>query len=234
MEKVEKNENKIIFITDMNTTLANAIRRSANEIQILAIDEVDIYKNDSALYDEVLAHRIGLIPLKNQKIKEGEHIELKLKSSADDETKYVLSGEFGDLPVYSEIPLTIVSGKQKIEIVAKAKQGTGITHSKFSPGVLFYRNLSKVTISKEAEKNKGIAEKYPDIFMFDEKLKVIDETKVDLELEDVNDIEGVSIVPTEKLVYTIESWGQISAEDLFKESVKVLSKNLDAVSKSLK
>lgn len=234
MEKIEKKENKIVFITDMDTTLANAIRRSANEIQILAIDEVDIYKNDSALYDEVLAHRIGLIPLKNQKIKEGEHIELKLKSSANDETRYVLSGEFGDLPVYSEIPLTIISGKQKIEIVAKARQGIGVNHSKFSPGILFYRNLSKITISKEAEKNKEIAEKYSNVFTFDGKLKVIDETKVDLELEDVNDIEGVSIAPTENLVYTIESWGQISADDLFKESIKVLGKNLDAVSKALK
>jgi DNA-directed RNA polymerase subunit D len=67
MEKIQKSKDKIIFKTDMNIPLANAIRRSANEIPILAINEVDIYKNDSVLYDEFLAHRIGLIPLKNQK-----------------------------------------------------------------------------------------------------------------------------------------------------------------------
>ena len=63
---IKKSDDKIIFNTDMSISLLNALRRSVNEIPILAIDSLEISKNDSALYDEIIAHRVGLIPLKNE------------------------------------------------------------------------------------------------------------------------------------------------------------------------
>ena len=57
----------------------------------MAVEEIDIYKNDSALYDDFLAHRIGLIPLKNQKLKEGDVVEMKLSVKADGKMKEVLA-----------------------------------------------------------------------------------------------------------------------------------------------
>ena len=65
METIEKTKTRIGFITNIDESLANAIRRSSSEIPVLAIEEVEFHKNDSALYDEILAHRIGLIPLKD-------------------------------------------------------------------------------------------------------------------------------------------------------------------------
>ena len=64
MEIIERKENQITFRAEISDSLANAVRRYINQIPILAIDEVEIYKNDSPLYDETVAHRIGLIPLK--------------------------------------------------------------------------------------------------------------------------------------------------------------------------
>ena len=58
METIKKTSEELVFTVDMNVSLANAIRRSAGEIEVLAIDECDIYKNDSALYDEIIAHRL--------------------------------------------------------------------------------------------------------------------------------------------------------------------------------
>jgi DNA-directed RNA polymerase alpha subunit len=55
MKKIEKNENQIIFTAGMNETIANSIRRYIGQIPVLAIDEVEISKNDSALYDETIA-----------------------------------------------------------------------------------------------------------------------------------------------------------------------------------
>ena len=66
-KNLDKEKQKLSFVTDMSTSLANAIRRSVLEIPVMAIDEVEIVKNDSALYDEIIAHRIGLIPIKTEK-----------------------------------------------------------------------------------------------------------------------------------------------------------------------
>ena len=67
METVQNTSGKLIMRIPANEPLANAIRRSVSEVPTLAIDEVEIFKNDSALYDEVLAHRFGLVPLKMEK-----------------------------------------------------------------------------------------------------------------------------------------------------------------------
>lgn len=235
MEKIIKNESKIVFLTDMNFTLANALRRSTSEIPTLAIDEVDIYKNDSALYDEVLAHRMALVPIKNQKVKDGEFVQMKLNAKASGKQMEVLSGEFGENSVYSNIPLVILDKDQELEVVAKARQGKAIEHSKFAPGLVYYRLLNKIQIGKEAEKKQELSVLYPEAFSFDNgKLKVKNEWAFDLEVDDLKDFEGITLTPTEEIVYSIESWGQMDAEDIFNEAVKALNKNLDEVTKALK
>jgi len=235
MEKISNKNNKLVFKTDMNVTLANAIRRSANEVPVLAVAEVDIYKNDSALYDEVIAHRIGLIPLKNQKVKEDEAIEIRLSVKANGKLKEVLAKDLGEEVVYDNIPIVLLDKEQEIEVVAKAKQGKGIQHAKYSPGLLHYKHYNKVELSKDAEKSQELATLYPEVFSFEgDKLKVKNDGAFDLDGEDLAEFKGVKVTPTEQLVYTIESWGQIDAEDIFKESVKALNKNLDELSKELK
>src|SRR3989344_4780539 len=80
MQLIQKTPEKLILRMNANYGLANAIRRSIEEIPVLAIDEVEFFKNDSALYDEFLAHRIGLIPLKTEsKLGSKTNVSLKLK-----------------------------------------------------------------------------------------------------------------------------------------------------------
>ena len=65
MEK--KTQDILVLRVHADESLANAVRRSVAEVPTLAIDEVEIYKNDSPLYDEMLALRLGLVPLKTEK-----------------------------------------------------------------------------------------------------------------------------------------------------------------------
>ncbi|GBE59849.1 DNA-directed RNA polymerase I RPAC1 [Babesia ovata] len=53
----------IAEIEGLNVTIANAIRRILlAEVPTLAIESVHIYQNTGVIQDEVLAHRLGLVP----------------------------------------------------------------------------------------------------------------------------------------------------------------------------
>jgi DNA-directed RNA polymerase subunit D len=234
MESIEKTPEKIKFIGEISTSLANAIRRSVKEIPILAVGECDVYKNDSALYDEIIAHRLGLVPLKNQKVKSGANIELKMKAKGKGENTEVLAGELGDSVIYPEMPIVLLEDGQEVEIVAKARVGIGKEHAKFVPGLLYYKQLPKITITREGEGHSELAELYPEIFEFDSRLKVKNAAACDLDSEDIKDFKGVEIEFTNDLVFFIESWGQIKAEEIFTEACKALKANLSEVSKAIK
>jgi len=102
-------------------------------------------------------------------------------------------------------------------------------------GLIFYKHLPKIKISSEGEKQSELAEIYPDVFeMFGEKLKVKNAIACDLDQEDMVNYPGVSIEFNNDLVFTIESWGQIGAEEIFIEASKALKGNLSEISKAIK
>ncbi|MFH0808057.1 MAG: DNA-directed RNA polymerase subunit D [archaeon] len=235
MEIIKNTNEEIVFGTKINVSLANAIRRSVGEIDVLAIDECDIYKNDSALYDEIIAHRLGLLSLKNQKMKKDEVVEYKLKAKGKGDGAMVLAGELGDDIVYPESPIVLLGEGQQLEIVAKARAGKGIDHAKFMPGLAYYKHLAKIKISGEGEKQTELVSLYPEVFeMYGEKVKVKDASKCDLDVEDMEEYPGVSISFGDELVFTIESWGQMEAKKIFVEACKALKDNLSLVSKAVK
>ena len=60
-------ENNARFqLAGCTTPFANSIRRAMiGEVPTLAIETVKIYDNTSALFDEMLTHRLGLIPIRS-------------------------------------------------------------------------------------------------------------------------------------------------------------------------
>ena len=235
MKLIAKDKEKVRVISDLDVSLANAIRRSVNEVPILAIDEVDIYKNDSALYDEIIAHRLGLVVLKNQKLKGDKSVEMKMKVKGKGDRTEVIAGELGDSIVYPETLIVLIDEGKEIELVARAKVGKGIAHAKYSPGVIFYKHLPKIKISGDGEKQTELAEIYPDTFeMFGEKLKVKDAASGDIDSEDMVNYPGVKVEFDNNLVIDVESWGQIDSVEVFTEACKALKDNLSEVSKAIK
>ena len=238
MELVNKKNNKIVFKAEIEESLANAIRRYIGEIPILAVDEVEISKNDSPLYDETISHRIGLIPIKTDKVvTEKTKGQLKLSVKKDGT---VNSGELkGDVDiVYDNIPITILTKGQELELSASVKSGKGNEHARFSPGLMFYRSMAEITMDKEFIEevkkvcpNNEIREKGNKIIVIDDKEKGICDV-----------CEGICEGKKEKsetnygdeLIISIEPFGQIDAREIFKKSINAIRKDLTEVSKKIK
>ncbi len=237
MKKIEKTENQIIFTAEIEETVTNSIRRYVNQIPILAVDEVEISKNDSALYDETVAHRIGLIPLKMEGSLTKKPGKLKLDVKKEG---VVYSEELKGNPavVHKNMPITLLNNNQELQIVATIKAGKGSEHSKFSPGLIFYRNVVEIVVDKEFYEE--IRKVCPDAEIKEkgDKIIIIDDKKG--EVADV--CEGIldkkkkkaEINPTGELIITIESFGQISVEDIFKKSIETLKKDFASVAKEIK
>ena len=61
-----KEQGKVSFILkDSTPAFANTLRRlMIDDVPAMAIEDVEFQKNNSILYDEMIAHRLGLVPLK--------------------------------------------------------------------------------------------------------------------------------------------------------------------------
>ena len=252
MELIKKTKEKIVFSAETNESMANAIRRSVNEIPILAVDEIEFFKNDSALYDEIIAHRIGLIPLKMEKSvvsmekcsckeKGCSKCTVQLKLSAKGPcTVYSKSLKGGAEIVYDKMPIVLLTDGQEIELVAKARLGKGIEHVKFAPGIIYYRNRAKIEISKDCDLCEECIKVCPaKILSKDKKISVKDEYMCDLceacvEAGKKQGKECIKISPSGEILFFVESFGQIDAKEIFEEAVSTLNKNLDQLNKELK
>jgi len=222
---------------DINESLANSIRRSVFEIPILAVEELEVSKNESPSYNETIAHRVGLIPLKKSSIQTKKNLPVfKLDSKGPG---FVYSRDLkGELEFISgDMPITYLGEGQGLSFVAKTCVGTGLEHSKFLPGFIFYRKFFDVKIDKKC--SKEILE-FPGNLLEEKKgvIKIkegLDESTL-INFREFSKKFGkdlVKINPTGDLFLTIESFGQISPKKIFEESIKELKKNLKEFSKKL-
>ena len=179
-------DDEIIFIVkDAEVPFINAIRRVAMvNVPKIAIEDVNIIRNDSAMFNEVLAHRLGLTPLVSDlDALEGlplpedpewedfnSGILFKLQATGPNkpgETKVVyskdlISSDSRIKPVYDTIPLVKLKDEQEINIEASAKVGYGKEHAKWMPTtVCAYKQYPEITFNDDVEIDYDCAQACP-------------------------------------------------------------------------
>jgi len=159
----KKQGNTITFtLSGVNGKLVNALRRIIIAgVPTIAVEKVTYYSNSSVLNDEVISHRLGLVPLKtdlktytmpSECTCKGEgcgKCTLVLTLEAEG-PKTVYSGELNStdpkvVPVYDKIPIIKLAGNQKIKLEAKANLGIGRDHIKWQAGLASYELKEKDT-----------------------------------------------------------------------------------------
>ena len=249
-----KDGRKISFlIKGIDSSFANAIRRAVvEEVPTMAIEEVEIKKNSSILYDEMVAHRLGLTPLKTdlksytlpERCKcKGEGcarcqttITLKTKEAGIIKASLLKSKDESIKPVYSDMPITKLLKGQSVELVATAVLGKGKIHSKWSPGHIFYYNEAKITVNNDEKLLEEFKDKYPpQIF---DKAGRIDRNLINTP-ELINACEDISkLIEIEKkddsFIFILESWGQLDPKTIILEAAKQVDKQLEEITALIK
>lgn len=233
METITNKGNKLVFSAEIGNTLINSIRRHVNEIPVLAVNEVEIAKNGSALHDETLAHRIGLVPLKNKK--SAKEMNLKVEREGT-----IYSGDMeGDAEVvYEKMPLTLLNKGQQIDLKAHLNQGKGSYHAKYTPGIMFFREEKEITLPKENKEE--IQKNFPEAEIKESGQKIVVKDNGEKDIGDF--VEGLAdrkdetteVRITGNVIVTIESFGQMKPSEIFKKAIEQLKTDLETVSKTVK
>lgn len=155
---MEDAEDRVSLQLDgVDRTYANAVRRFClSEVPSMAIDDVVILENSSVLYDEILAHRLGMVPLKTdleryilpEKCDCGTplgcqkcRVLLVLDASAQEKTRTVYSGDLVSedreiSPISASIPIVKLAPGQTVKLEAYARLGRGKEHAKWQPATI--------------------------------------------------------------------------------------------------
>ncbi|MBD3353348.1 MAG: DNA-directed RNA polymerase subunit D [Candidatus Lokiarchaeota archaeon] len=168
-----KNDNidMIRFVLeDVSLELANGFRRIIlSEVPCMAVDEVIFLENDSPLFDEIIAHRLGLIPLKsdienynlpNQCDCGGVgctlcRAELTCTIQADLDgtlvkSKDLISTDPNIVPVNDKIIIAKLQKGSSLEFEAYTRLGIGRDHAKWQPvSTVGFGNFPDVTIDSK-------------------------------------------------------------------------------------
>lgn len=162
---LNKRDFEISFLVEgINSAFANELRRiMMGEVPTMAIEWVDFRANETPMPDELMANRLGQIPLtfdrKAYEIPgdckcEGKgcsrcQTELVLKKKGPG---MVYSGDLkskdkGVRPVFDKIPIVELFEGQELEFEAVAQLGFGKNHAKWQAAVVGYKNVPNITIS---------------------------------------------------------------------------------------
>ncbi|MDD9953291.1 MAG: DNA-directed RNA polymerase subunit D [Candidatus Woesearchaeota archaeon] len=151
--------NKLDFELQGQDWYANTIRRLIlNEVPTMAVELVEIAANDSILYDEMVAHRLGLIPLTTdlkgynlptaEEMESGEflaqsscQLSLEAKGPCIVYAKDLKSKDPKVKPVYPDMPIAKLLEGQELKVIVTAVLGQGKDHTKWSPGHAHFKKV---------------------------------------------------------------------------------------------
>ena len=235
-----------LLLERASPSYANALRRTMlSEVPTLAIEEVIIYENTSSLYDEILAHRLGLVPIRTdlKRFNFRDECVCGGKGCASCTLTLTLEEE-GPKVVYSHdlrspdpelipvggIPLVKLGKGQRLRLEAEAVLGRGKEHAKWQPCVVGYKYYPVITI--DADKCTACGEC---VEACPRDLLALEDRKVM-----VRDIENCSLCRAcsqtceeealtvkgdpERFIFTIESNGSLPAKEIFREACREISK----------
>jgi|SRR3989344_1151132 len=223
---LDTKENQVKFLVKgTNPAFANALRRTMMAgLNILAVEDVHFYQNTSVMFDEMLAHRLAMIPLKmdSKKYKAGEKVKLVLEKEGPCTvySKDIKSTDPTIEPAFGNIPITELAEGQSLKLEMDAIAGRGTTHSKYQPAIVSYTEMPSI-VDKSGKKSAYKADLLE---------MILDEKKRDIIVKDNEKIEYDSTA----FIFTVESHGNLEPKELIIAAVEELTEKSKEFRQELK
>ena len=228
----------------------------------MAVDDVVILENSSVLQDEIIAHRLGFVPLKTDldsynlpeecpcKSEFGCNlcrVTLAIDVEAKDGPRTVYSGDLTSenpaiKPVSDKIPILKLAKNQRIKLEAYARLGKGRAHAKWQPvSMCTYKYYPKIRISKTCDVCGECVDICP--------RKVLAKKGGKVEVQDLvsctlchdcaeacpKEPSAIEVTPEEnKFIFNVESTEALPPQRIVEESLKILDKQLKELEAEIK
>jgi len=253
-----KPKKAVLKIEDTEPYFVNSLRRiMLAELPKLAVDDVIIYDNTSALFDEIISHRLGLIPIPTDLslLTFRDACSCKGKGCPNCTVRYTLSKE-GDGIVYSgdlqpeekswaitedKIPIVALHNDQRLILEVEAVLGRGRDHAKWqsvhAPGYTFMPTIE--IDKKKMDEVKTIINDVPPgiVELKNDKLEIKDVKRIAVLESRVEKAKTDCITITRdqtKILFSFETDGSLTAKDALLEGAKILENKYAELGKLLK
>ena len=250
----DKKSGRVTFLLKGSTpAFANMLRRAMMEsVPTMAVDSVEFKENSSVLYDEIIAHRLGLVPLSTD-LKgytlpatckcAGEgcarctlKLTLKAKGPCIVYASDIKSKDPKVKPVFGDIPIVKLLKGQEIELEATAKLGQGKQHVKWTPCLAWYVYEPIITVNNDSPKLADCKNKLPPQ-VFDKNGKIDKKLIVGNNLVDACDGVCPEVVKIEynntNFLFSIEPWGQLEPKEIAQAAADTLLESLNEFDEKL-
>lgn len=259
LDKDKKSGRASFALLNSNPSFANALRRNMmDSVPTMAIEDVEFRKNNSILYDEIIAHRLGLLPLTtdlksytlSSKCKcKGEgcarcSVKMTLKSKS---VGYVYASEIKSKdskikPICPKTPIVKLLKGQEIEIEATAKLGTGREHAKWAPCLAYYKYKPVIEIDeKKCTNAEEVAESCPvDVYdVKNGKLTINKDNLLKCHLcgacAEKAASGSVKLNESDRdFIFYVEPWGQLKVKEIVAKAAEILGEQFKEFEEKLR
>ena len=134
----EKDSITKYLVKGTNYTFINTLRRTMmSSVPCLAIDKVHIYENDSVVFDEMLANRLGLLTIKTdtKTYKKGDTVKLVLEKTGPCvvTSKDIKCTDPKIEIIDKKIIIAKLCKEHNLKLEMTATMSTGEEHAKYQP-----------------------------------------------------------------------------------------------------
>ncbi len=237
-----------VLLSGASPAYANALRRAMiAEVPTLAIEDVIIYENTSPLYDEILAHRLGLVPIRTDLSRLNLREECSCGGEGCPSCTLTLSLEAeGEGMVYSHdlrspdpeltplpgIPIVRLREGQRLKLEAEAVLGRGREHAKWQAAVAGYKYYPEIEVLESCTGCGDCVEACPKGIMKleDGRAVAVNQEACILCRACVQECEENAVqlrASDEKFIFTIESTGALPPLEVLRQACRCISKKAE-------